>query len=435
MTRRLLLVGCIVLFAATNVFGGTTLRKLKLIKAPKTSGLLSSTKTQYYLKGQYIDQSYQVDTTKNMGGPTATVLETAMGELTLAPGDYDVTLDTDYIPITGTLNTYSLDFSKGYGKYKVTKCKVIASVVNAAKPELKPKYKVDVGIAKKFGKKGAFTVKDTVLTGIIKSQKGVISGTTFRNVTLASKLAPKGTLNMETGVITHKVDAKGKTKEIKRLYKAVGSEAEIVAADVAADGSTVAMEWRQRTKGEAHDPKALKTGVLPDPSLAPTGGQWLTSDVVKISGLQVNVAYALRMTFDNRINMALDGPVDGTVANELDGLFIATRDGTDTGDWQKVAATGAHAQGWVTNRTLEEFLADNSAYTLADLVGSWGVEKDEFGNFNDQGTNHSWVIVSGTGSDALFAVVPEPSTLILIGVSAGIGVMAYGLRRRKNKVS
>ncbi len=159
----------------------------------------------------------------------------------------------------------------------------------------------------------------------------------------------------------------------------------------------------------------------------------MTSDVVKVSGLNPAAGYALQMTFDNRINMALDGLTKGTVANELAGLYVAERAGPgDTGSWQKVAA-GAHAGDAVYGgsghlESLSAFLAANSAYTLADLAGSWGVDPSS----PDQGTGHSWVIVAGGGS-GIFAVVPEPSTLVLIGISAGIGLMAYGLRRRKSK--
>ena len=56
------------------------------------------------------------------------------------------------------------------------------------------------------------------------------------------------------------------------------------------------------------------------------------------------------------------------------------------------------------------FLTDQYAkgFTLADLVGSWGV---------DLSKQESWAIVNnGSGQ---FAVVPEPATLVLLAGSVG----------------
>ncbi len=214
---------------------------------------LSSLKTQYYLKGQVISQTYQVDTTKGSG--TATIAAVTSGDLTFGP--LTITSSPAYIPVTGTLNTYSLD---GGGKYKVTKGSAVLPVGGALTTTLKAGYAYDAGIAKSWGKKGFFASKDTVLNGRITA-KGVVPGTPYIQVNLASKLAPKGTLANEAGDAIP-VDAKGKSN-LKNLYKAVGSEAEIVASDVAADGGIISMEWRQRTAAEAYAPKSAR----PDPSM------------------------------------------------------------------------------------------------------------------------------------------------------------------------
>jgi hypothetical protein len=433
MTRRLLLVGCIVLFAATMASAGT--RKLKLVKGVNgdpVSGL-SSGKTQYFLKGAVINQSYQVITTKGLGD--AVVATTSSGDWSF--GGNTITASPDFIPVTGiagSIGGYSIDV--GSGKYKANKGTVVLTITGAATTSLKAKYAVDIGIAAKWNTKPDKTPgfpgaagKKTVLSAVVAPGAKAVG--------LSSRPAPAKTLVMNTTAVDKAVsiDAKGKLVPNalgKALYGAVGSEAEIRDSSAITAGTTVSMEWRARTGKEAH--AYLKgTGLQSDPDLA-DGADWLTSDVVKITGLDSTVSYALQMSFDNRINMSFDGTTKGTVPNELAGLYIAQRDaapGTDSGLWKNAArmgAIGAHAQERVS-MSLANFLTANSSYTLAQLQGSWGVDPASA----DQGTGHSWAIVAGGGS-GIFAVVPEPSTLVLIGISAGIGAMAYGLRRRKAKI-
>ena len=245
---------------------------------------------------------------------------------------------------------------------------------------------------------------------------------------------------------------------LKRLYGLVGSEATIADSTNLPTDTDVTMEWRARTKGEA-DNVTNPTTKLPvkDPT-TPDGADWLTSDVVKIGGIGSGSVYALQMTFDNRINEALDqGGAIATLAHnsgaaaavhaERDGLYIAEAVLTTSGSvttaakWTKPAdiALGSKAELNV-DMSLADFLASklNGTTTLADLVGSWGLDDaaqspaHPYG-VNSTGQGYSWAIVAGGGS-GIFAVVPEPTSLALL-ITAGLGLAIYGLRRLRKPVA
>jgi hypothetical protein len=180
-----------------------------------------------------------------------------------------------------------------------------------------------------------------------------------------------------------------------------------------------------------------------DPSLSNAEGQpkWLTSDVVKIGGItDPTSAYALQISFDNRINEALDGgSAAASVAAERNGLYLAEVD--SNGKWQRAGALNESAYVAANPSTtqnvdmsLSQFLTTEMAkgLTLKDLLGSWGLDDNDqsashpFGVSNT-GTGFSWAIVAGGGS-GIFAVVPEPAELALL-ISAAMGFAFYGVRR------
>jgi hypothetical protein len=231
---------------------------------------------------------------------------------------------------------------------------------------------------------------------------------------------------------------------LTNLFGVVGSEAKIVDSYYAGTGTspagTVQMQWRARTKDEAH--ALVKnasgkwvTGSLPGVGLPdPT---WLTSDVVKIGGTAItaDTYYVLQMTFDNRINLSFDGPTAGTIEKEWKNMYIVQlKESGNTEKWHPAEGhkgtghfyTEAADLGGGDGVTLDDFLESAIAQgkTLNQLVGEWGVNAK---------TQTSWAIVRGTG---IFAVVPEP-TVVLMLVSATLGAMTYGWRRfsRKNELT
>jgi hypothetical protein len=204
----------------------------------------------------------------------------------------------------------------------------------------------------------------------------------------------------------------------------VGSRCDILSSDALSNSTTVTMSWRGRNADE--DASAF---VLNAPSnwstVLPAGAQWLTSDVVRIGGVPAtsgtNVfAYAMQMSYDENINAFTESGGTSTVASS----YLAKLD--NSGVWTNAVnldiTTGIHAQTEVAE-SLDTFLNDNLAgyenanqYTLDELVGSWGVDL----------VNHqSWAIVDSGSGD--FAVVPEPSTIALLG--AAVGLLWYVLRR------
>ena len=217
---------------------------------------------------------------------------------------------------------------------------------------------------------------------------------------------------------------KGKQITSPQLYGAVGSEAAVITSTALATDTTVTMEWRARTLGEAG---AYLAGIGTKDSTLTNGLDWLISDVVRIgssAGSLDDVYYALRMTGDNRIALMIDGTTNGLLENDWQSFFVAQlKDVGGTEKWVKAGAGDGH------RGTIEEFLAlpENAGKTLDQLVGSWGVENTLGGK---QGaTVGSWVIVKGGGT---FAVAPEPSTLVLIG-TVGLGLIGYGVRRWRRR--
>ena len=80
---------------------------------------------------------------------------------------------------------------------------------------------------------------------------------------------------------------------------------------------------------------------------------------------------------------------------------------------------GIHAQTALPYPSLNSCYNEEvtQGYSLDELVGSWGV---------DLANEESWTIVNSGGGQ--FAVVPEPSTLLLL--SAGLaGLLVYRVRK------
>jgi len=161
----------------------------------------------------------------------------------------------------------------------------------------------------------------------------------------------------------------------------------IVWSNTLTTADTVDMQWRARAT-EAGFNEVYPNGDTP---LFPSVGGGLLSDVVQIDG--TSGAFVLEMSYDATIDLKLG-----------DTPQIACLEG---GIWTSIGDKDSF-----TNETLEQFLTDNGS-DLSSWLGTWGVEGGMV-----------WAVV---GSDGVYAVVPEPTSLALLGLGA-VGLLA---RRRK----
>ncbi|MGD0897240.1 MAG: PEP-CTERM sorting domain-containing protein [Thermoguttaceae bacterium] len=265
------------------------------------------------------------------------------------------------------------------------------------------------------------------LTGFIP--RGLTLGNFATGVSLSSSTAnAPGTL------------ASAATVNLSNVYGPVGSEAQILTSTAVPADTTVSMAWRPRTSQESS--QSPSTGLLPP------GVKWLTSDVVRVGGIPASasnggtMAYAMQMSFDSRINDLLDGSLglSGTALSLAEfgpdaahsSLYLAEFVGSS---WQNAVTANQAAGAYVlafpattihVNDSLSDFLTNQfslhgqSDTTLEGLVGSWGV---------DITNNQAWAIVNHAGT---FAVVPEPTTLVLL-ISAGAGAAGYVRWRRRRR--
>ncbi len=176
--------------------------------------------------------------------------------------------------------------------------------------------------------------------------------------------------------------------------------------------TTVGMTWRTRATDET-------AGTIQQPpmSYANKAG-YLTSDVVNVTGIATSATspYVLQMSFNPSLFAS------GAQNNFSNGwLYLGTLSGAGTGEtWENAVklddATGSEAkvaqgEDWNT------FISNNGGVgNLANLLGSWGV---------DTTNNVAWAVIDYNGT---FAVVPEPGTLVLLLVAAG--VLTPVIRRR-----
>jgi len=167
----------------------------------------------------------------------------------------------------------------------------------------------------------------------------------------------------------------------------VGSTATILAGtNSSSSAQTVGMAWRTRAQAE------VGSGVI--------------SDIVQVSGIALNgssgqtAPFVLEMSYDSDVlpgTSAADDPLYLAWLDPTTGLWVNAVDGnvgTNSGNYE----VGAYPNGDTT-------------------LGDWGV---------NTANQTVWAVVNHDGD---FAVVPEPSTLALLGVGA-LGLVCYGLRRR-----
>jgi hypothetical protein len=198
----------------------------------------------------------------------------------------------------------------------------------------------------------------------------------------------------------------------------VGSECDILASTALGSSATVTEAWRSRNNYENHVAFGQGSEQLP------SGVQWLTSDVVDIEGVPNNVAFAMQMTFEDGINSYVEPSQTTSVSNAYIAKLVGNQWKTPS---QYTTSGGSAVQAYAGS--LADFLTQYyNGSNLAALAGSWGADLS-----NPGGLETSWVILSTAASGATggqFAVVPEPSTFVLLGAGV-VGLFAYRVRRKR----
>ena len=163
------------------------------------------------------------------------------------------------------------------------------------------------------------------------------------------------------------------------------------------------MAWRTRTAVEAANTETLQSAGT---NTGGVGIGYLISDVVRISGMDdiagLTDTYVLQMSY----NEALLGIHEAGGVNHGN-IFIVWNNG---GNWVNAVEGNDNGTG------LGNYVGGLAAIT--NVLGDYGI---------NPGTNTVWAVLNHQGD---FAVIPEPSTLVLGGLAL-LGFAGVGLRRRR----
>jgi len=221
------------------------------------------------------------------------------------------------------------------------------------------------------------------------------------------------------------------------------SSALILAGANPGGDTTISMAWRTRTPLESDGPSQ---GGVYVPSAGfrqfavPTGGTdgrglalaldcyALRSDVLSLQG--ISGPYVLQMQYDPVAQKIADVPdlaaMDTAYCDGQNRIYLAYLETNDTGTnclpsydtWVNAvdgnSTTGIDAVAFYKG-SFSQFVSEHPDFNLTDYLGSFG---------SDISTNSVWAVIDHNSE---FAVVPEPTTLGLLGG----GLAALLLRRRK----
>jgi hypothetical protein len=174
--------------------------------------------------------------------------------------------------------------------------------------------------------------------------------------------------------------------------------------------NNMSMQWRTRTTAEA--------------AAGNTNG--IISDVLSLTDMGTDL-FVLQMSYDQSASGMEDSIESAMAASGI--LRLGWKNGPTATDWTTatVGNNGNNTQGSlaVTNfqGSWAQFLLANPGLTpstLSDYLGSYGVDTSPAGGGN------VWAVLNHNSE---FAVIPEPSTLVL----GAIGILGFGIHRLRRK--